>query len=137
MIIGFTGSRKGMTGDQSVVVARLLLKATEAHHGDCIGADEQFHDLCLALEIPIVIHPPEDDTYRAFCEGAIRVEPPRPFLVRNKDIVNSSELLVATPKEDYEPDVARGQGTWSTVRYARRSSKDFRVVWPEGEWWVP
>ena len=48
MIIGFTGSRKGMTGEQAAVVMRLLLSATEGHHGDCVGADEQFHEMCMA-----------------------------------------------------------------------------------------
>lgn len=134
MIVGYTGSRKGMTGNQAAVVARILLKATEGHHGDCIGGDEQFHDICMQFEVPVVIHPPEDDKLRAFCEGAKLVMPPRPFLVRNRIIVDTTELLVATPKEEYEPDPARGQGTWSTVRYARRSNRPFRVVWPDGVW---
>ena len=123
-----------MTGDQAAVVTRLLLKATEGHHGDCVGADEQFHSICVQLGIPVVIHPPEKDTYRAFCDGAIRVEKPRPYLVRNNIIVDTTELLVATPKEDREPPIQRGQGTWSAIRYARRSRKPFRVVWPDGVW---
>jgi hypothetical protein len=130
MIIGFTGSRKGMTGDQAAEVTRILLRATEGHHGDCIGADEQFHDLCLALEIPVVIHPPEDDTYRAFCQGAKLVMPPRPFLVRNRIIVDTCELLVGAPKDHRQPASLRGQGTWSTIVYARRVGRELRVVLP-------
>ena len=119
-----------MTGDQAAVVARLLGKASEGHHGDCVGADAQFHKMCMMLEVPIIIHPPDDDRYRAFCEGALVVHPPRPYLERDHIIVDSCELLVATPKEAREPAPARGQGTWSTIRYARRSEKPLRIVWP-------
>ena len=131
MIVGFTGTRKGMTSVQATVVTRLMLKADEAHHGDCIGADEQFHALCLHMEIPVVLHPPEDDKLRAFCPGAERIHEPLPYLIRNRIIVDDTEFLIAVPKEAEEPDVGRGQGTWSTIRYARRSKKPFRVVWPE------
>ena len=87
MIVGFTGSRVGMTGPQSAIVLKLLAKAAEAHHGDCVGADEQFHELCRIAGVPVVIHPPDDDKLRAFCEGAIRVEAPRPYLVRNASLL--------------------------------------------------
>lgn len=135
MIVGFTGTREGMTQVQLSTVTRLLLKADEAHHGDCVGADEQFHAICLELEIPVVLHPPEEERLRAFCPDAIRIEPPRPYLVRNRIIVDLCDMLVAAPKEDEEPEPQRGQGTWSTVRYARRSVKPFRIVWPNGKPW--
>jgi hypothetical protein len=134
MIVGFTGSRKGMTGDQSAKVFHLLkeLKATEGHHGDCIGADEQFHEICHMADVPVVIHPPEDDKYRAWCQGAIRVEEPLPYLTRNDVIIDVCEFLIAAPKEKREPAPGRGQGTWSTVRHARRANRLFRIVWPLG-----
>lgn len=137
MIIGFTGTRRGMTHEQRSIVMTLLKKAKEAHHGDCIGADEQFHDLCRILSVPVVVHPPEDERLRAFCPNPARIEPPRPYLVRDRIIVDRCDLLIATPKEGYEPAPQRGQGTWSTVRYARRSGQRFRVVWPEGMKWAP
>jgi hypothetical protein len=135
MIIGYTGTRQGMT-IQQVEVIRVFFSTNsieEAHHGDCIGGDEEFHNICKEYGVPIVIHPPDDDRLRAFCQGAMRVEEPKPFLVRNQCIVNASDLLLATPKEEFEPDPMRGQGTWSTVRYARRTSRLFRIIWPEGE----
>ena len=132
MIVGFTGTREGMTQVQLSTVTRLLLGADEGHHGDCVGGDEQFHVICQELAIPIHLHPPEDDRWRAFCPGATRIEPPRPYLVRDRIIVDMVELLVAAPKEDEEPEPMRGQGTWYTVRYARRSIKPFRIVWPNG-----
>jgi hypothetical protein len=43
MIIGFTGTRYGMTDKQKSSLQSILSKLetiTEVHHGDCIGAEE-------------------------------------------------------------------------------------------------
>jgi hypothetical protein len=135
MIVGYTGSRAGMTEAQKRVIDIFFCDndVSEAHHGDCIGGDEDFHEICRHHAIPVVLHPPEDERLRAFCQGAVREEKPHPYLIRNKHIVNAVDLLLAAPKEEFEPDAMRGQGTWSTVRYARRSLKPMRLVWPEGE----
>jgi hypothetical protein len=42
-------------------------------------------------------------------------------------------MLLATPNERYEPAVARGQGTWATVRYARTKGKPIIIIWPTGD----
>jgi hypothetical protein len=131
--IGFTGTRQGMTAWQREVVRRVLLTATEAHHGDCLGADAEFHELAWAGGIDLVIHPPEDDKAQARCVGALMVHPPKPYLERNKDIVDGTDLLVATPKEAKEPRVKRGSGTWACIGYARRVGKRILIVWPDGE----
>lgn len=63
--IGFTGSRKGMTEDRQEAVRLPLSELIEehpndelqAHHGDAIGADAQFHAACQQLKLPVVIHP--------------------------------------------------------------------------------
>jgi hypothetical protein len=137
MIIGFSGTREGLTAAQKKVIDVFFCDnhVSEAHHGDCIGGDEDFHELCRKHGIPVVLHPPEDWRLRAFCQGAVREEQPYPYLTRNQHIVNATDLLLAAPKEEYEPDAMRGQGTWSTVRYARRSLRPMRLVWPEGEPW--
>jgi len=138
MIVGFTGTRKGMTDSQKLAL-RIFFSdhdVEEGHHGDCIGSDEEFHEICQEYGVGVVLHPPDDDRLRAFCEGALRVEPPRPFLVRNRIITDVCGILLAAPKETDEPMPARGQGTWSTVRYARRSGATFRIVWPEGALWA-
>jgi hypothetical protein len=133
IILGFTGTREGMTAYQKNAIRQMLLDVNVlyGHHGDCIGGDEEFHYLCHEHGIPLIIHPPEDPRLRAFCPDAYRIEEPRPFLERNRIIVNSVNLLVAAPKEDYEPMAGRGQGTWSTVRYARQVGRLLRIVWPE------
>ena len=53
--------------------------------------------------VAVIIHPPEDPKLRAFCKGAERTEPERPYLVRNHIIVDRCEMLLAAPKELEEP----------------------------------
>ena len=134
--IGYTGTRQGMTESQLLALTTFFHDNNihEAHHGDCIGGDEQFHEICREFGVDVVLHPPIDDRLRAFCVGAVRTMLPRPYLERNH-IIDTTELLLAAPKEDTEPLPGRGQGTWSTVRYARRSRKPFRIVWPMGVAW--
>jgi hypothetical protein len=135
--LGFTGTRAGMTARQCQII-RYLLEVSppaEVHHGDCIGADAEFHELALEAGIPVILHPPEDDKLRAFCglgshEGAIGTCTPAPYLKRNQAIVLETDLLLAAPKEQSEPEPARGQGTWSTVRFARRSGRPYTIVKP-------
>lgn len=127
MKIGFTGTQNGMTPEQQYGVGNLLRGEDELHHGDCVGADEQAHGLALILEVPIVRHPPSDDKKRAFCEGGKEVEP-RPYLERNCDIVNATDMLIATPSG---PEILRS-GTWATVRYAQKQQKPVFVVMPDG-----
>jgi hypothetical protein len=42
-------------------------------------------------------------------------------------------VLIATPVEEEEPQAARGQGTWATVRYARLLGTPVYIIWPNGE----
>lgn len=130
MILGFTGSRAGLTPGQREQIAVLLQDATQVLHGDCIGADASFHEMALDAGVPIVVHPPDQDDRRAFCQGAAFLMAPAPYLTRNRAIVTFCDLLVAAPKETREPIPSRGQGTWSTVRYARKIDRPFVIVWP-------
>ena len=130
-MVGFTGTRQGLTRDQRQALMELLEGAIEAHHGDCIGADAEFHQLALLAGVPIVIHPPEDNKQRAFCVGEnVTMRRPKPYLVRNRDIVLAATIVAATPKESVEPKPGRGQGTWSTIRFARKIGRELRVIWP-------
>jgi hypothetical protein len=129
--IGFTGTQRGMTDHQKSVV-ELVIRALFrdgwrwVHHGDCIGADREFHDLARAAGFSVHLHPPVVYTKRAFCK-ADAIEPVKPFLVRNHDIVDASEVILATPKEAEE--VLRS-GTWATIRYARKTGKLVKVILP-------
>ena len=133
---GFTGTQAGMTSHQGIALcvhlASLIgehgVENLVAHHGDCVGADEQFHELCERLVIPIIIHPPADPKKRAFCDGptVITVLDEKPYIERNHDIVYASDEVIATP-------VVRLSGTWATVRFARRTTTPVTVIPPQEE----
>lgn len=133
--VGFSGSREGMSPLQlAVVVEHMVLWAgmdrrIELHHGDCLGADAQIHAMALARDWPVIIHPPLDSRYRAFCEGAQEIRKPASFLDRNHNIVNETAKLVAGPNGFVEE---LRSGTWATVRYARSRNKSVLVVYPDG-----
>lgn len=132
MIVGFTGTQKGMTSLQKVKVLEFLtmIQPTEARHGDCIGSDEDF-DRLIRNNFPscnIFIHAPTIDTKRAFCRGPLTtVLPPKSYLVRNRNIVNNCVVLFACPKTVEEE---LGSGTWSTIRYAKAIGRRLVVVNP-------
>jgi len=135
-IIGFTGTRYGMSIDQKAelcFILRLYRDNFEFHHGDCIGADTQAHHIAKEYgAINIIIHPgyskanPSNTDNRSFCiteKGSIRE--PLPHLDRNINIVNECGLLIACPIVD-KPQ-KRG-GTWFTINYANDLNKDTLVI---------
>ena len=68
MVIGFTGSSKVMTVYQKQRISELLRELTPVlvRHGDCVGADTGFHEIAKTLNIKVCIHPPDNDSKRAF-----------------------------------------------------------------------
>jgi len=139
--VGFTGTRKGMTLAQEALVIDILKSEdfTEYHHGDCVGADKQFHKLITdkykrsgmyygthSTSFPIIVHPPDNDKHRAFCKEG-KILKPKPYLKRNKDIVDSCDLLIACPNPKDEINKLRS-GTWSTIRYAKKQGKDIIII---------
>lgn len=132
MKVGFTGTQHGMTHEQQVKFVTTfngLLKLQELHHGDCVGADHQAHRQAIMCGIRVVIHPPDSVAKRALCRGYSEIRPPLPYLERNHNIVNETELLIATPGTMIE--VPRS-GTWATVRYARKLRRKIIIIWPNG-----
>lgn len=135
LIVGFTGSRKGMTKAQAEVFTNIFSTGnnyiTEFHHGLCEGSDAQAHDLVRARAFwncSIVGHPPSHQTHYAprRCDKRFT---PAPYLVRNRVIVNCTAYLIATPSG---PEITRS-GTWSTVRYARKQKKSILIIMPDGQ----
>lgn len=128
MIFGFTGNRYGLSEIQVEKILNLLEKEQgeiEVHHGDCVGADEQFHKICEKYKnIKIVIHPPTDDKFRAFCKSEY-ITDPKPYLKRNDDILKSCEILIACPLN--EKEILRS-GTWSTIRKAKKNKKEIHIL---------
>jgi hypothetical protein len=143
--IGFTGTRKGLPDQQRHAFDRFIIQhdISDLHHGDCLGADEVAHaNFCwLAHDFwarpTIYIHPPNIESMRAHClteydEEAssvtvVEVEP-KPYLDRNKDIVRGRDFLLACP----EGEETLRSGTWSTVRFARKTGVPVVLFWPDG-----
>jgi hypothetical protein len=131
MIIGFTGTRSGMNSYQKKALTLILQKhrfddmkkLNEFHHGDCVGSDEEAHEIAHNLGYWIVTHPPTNTRLRAFqishCE-----KPPLGYLERNHNIVDACSLLIAAP---LGPELQRS-GTWATIRYARKTGKSVTVL---------
>jgi hypothetical protein len=128
--VGFSGTQDGMTFEQIQRVDYTLedkLMIMRAHHGDCIGGDEQFHKLSRLNGLLVIGHPPINSSKRAFCDfDEERV--PEEYLVRNKLIVDESDSMIFAPKGEEE----LRSGTWSTVRYAKKNEVPGTIVWPDG-----
>ena len=131
MIIGFTGTREGMTALQKQSLTALIdtLKPKEVHHGDCVGADAEFHDIVQGRRIRTIIHPPDNDGLRAHCQSLFGFTvTPRLYLQRNIDIIEASDLVIAAPKG---PELQRS-GTWMTIRRAHTYRRPVIIIYPEG-----
>ena len=130
MVVGMTGSRDGLSSKQKTLCKEFLetLKAAEFHHGDCVGADAKTHKIARELGIWIVIHPPEKNELRAFCEGD-ESRKPKGYLARNRDIVHDSEVMLGFPKQEQQQ--SKG-GTWYTIKYAKKQGKKLYIIYPSG-----
>lgn len=131
MQVGFTGTRHGMTAAQSAAVQNLLaaiIWKDRLHHGDCIGADAEAHNLAESAGFHTVSHPGDIPPLRAY-KVATETREPKPCLVRNRDIVDETEILIAAPSTDAE---VIKSGTWATVRYARKAGRKIYIVNPDG-----
>jgi len=131
MQIGFTGSRNGMTQEQNQCIEELLqqLAPTEAHHGDCIGADADFHAIGVELGVDVVVHPPSNKKSLANCSPVSATRLPLPYLQRNQSIVRSTFALIAAVSG---PERVRS-GTWATIRIARKLRRPIMLVHPDGQ----
>jgi hypothetical protein len=136
--VGFTGTRAGMTIVQMSAFFDLYRAtgASEWHDGDCVGADDQAHRmvhgdrLISGSRVPVMHgHPCNIDSQRAFNEFDVEHDVKAP-LVRNRDIVDCSDVIYAAPKE-YDEQM-HGSGTWATMRYAVRRQKKLVAIWPDG-----
>jgi hypothetical protein len=130
MKIGMTGTRNDITEMAQKTLINFLNnnKINEVHHGDCVGADNTFHNICLAFNIKIIIHPPDDNKMRSFCKSDT-ILPTKKYIKRNHDIVDVSDMLIAFPPTKEE---LLRSGTWSTIRYAKKKNKKIFIIFPDG-----
>jgi hypothetical protein len=137
--IGFTGTQKGMTDAQKrtvgMVLSGMFASLQEAHHGMCIGADHDFHDIVRHIikesdkQVKIVGHPPKNKSKFVKDDVDVLMED-KEYLDRNHDIVDSADMLIATPDGDTEK---LRSGTWATIRYAKKQGKKVIIVKPLGQ----
>jgi len=129
--IGFTGTQRGMSYEQGETLLAFLSRneTNEFHHGDCIGADAEAHEIAKACHIPIYIHPPLIPKKRAFKHSKFTY-PPKLYLERNHDIVDVCSILIACPHSRSEE---MRSGTWATIRYAKKKNKETKIIWPDGK----
>jgi hypothetical protein len=128
---GFTGTRHGMTEAQkSAMCSYLAGSSGDFHHGDCIGADSEAHDIAEECGYAPIIHPPVDPSHRAWRKvpnHMMRME--KTHLARNRNIVDETTALIAAP---HEPTEQSKGGTWYTIRYARKRNKTVVLILPDG-----
>jgi hypothetical protein len=133
--VGFTGTRAGMTPAQLEVVASFFVTVNYddemwvLHHGLCVGSDALASRLAYAALGYVIGHPPTNrrlvDPHAWYDEA----REPLPYLLRNRAIVDTVDVMLATPREERE--VLRS-GTWATIRYARDSRRPLYIINPDG-----
>jgi hypothetical protein len=155
MKYGFTGTHHGSTQAQRITLRALLMEIREKlvavnsldrdefHHGDCVGADSQAHTIAWEVGYHITVHPPTLTKNRFFATAGpppqsissiavlqkFEVLYPKPYMVRDKDIVDGAARMFATPAGTTEE---LRSGTWATIRYARKKKVPITIIWPDG-----
>ena len=140
MIIGFSGTRHGMTMPQKMEMANQLigLKPEKFIHGDCIGADQQAHSIVDGAVCEIIIRPGRlpagNNIKQANCASFPSISrvillDPEDLLDRNLGIVKYSDAMIITPREMTEQNSG---GTWMTYRMAINARKPIFLILPDG-----
>lgn len=128
MKIAFTGTRKGMTAKQLLLVQDMINRFEgEVYHGGCLGADREFHLLC-EHKFKITIHP-GDVFQKNHYKNWPNLEEIQPYLDRNKTMVDKADLVFAASGTEQEE---LRSGTWSTIRYAIKTKKPVLIFYPNG-----
>jgi len=137
MKVGFTGTREGMTDLQkfSLLQKLRIFAPLEVNHGMCAGADTEFHQIirdCFP-ECVIIGHPPERDFMKVDL-GCDKYRRPYPYLERDRNIVDASDILIACPLEMTKNPRS---GTWFTYSYSleryRKTTKKTILILRNGE----
>jgi hypothetical protein len=128
MRVGITGTREGMSQAQKEQFVLKLheLSPTEFHHGDCLGADAEGHDIVREFfpNVKIHVHPPKSDYMRARRKGDVMYEPDD-YIPRDYRIVDMTEFMFGAPLTDKE--IIRS-GTWTTIRYTRKIGRNHDIL---------
>ena len=125
-----------MTPLQRAGVAAILQQVAGAggfvaHHGDCVGADAEFHDLCRLLpKSYIIVHPgPLEDLPNQAGRVGDERRAHLPHMRRNKNVVIAATVMIAAP---FELTQQEHGGTWRTIDMARTAKRPLAIVSPDG-----
>ena len=137
--IGFSGTRYGMTLLQRRAVYRVFRwyrdnrNAITVHHGSCVGADAEAHDIARMLGMAVALHPGVSED----CSGYLRAEctmregervwRPASYAVRSQTIAACTGVLVAAPHESRP-----SRGTNHAISCAVRLGRPAVVVSADG-----
>lgn len=137
--VGITASRTTPTYAQLLTLTTLLANekrlaecfgpevVTWLHHGDCVGGDELAHDIAKMLGYKNHIHPPTDNKLRAHKRGD-KIEPAKPYIERNHDIVHEVSSMYVMP-DSFEEKLR--SGTWATWRYTKTRGIHWVIIYPD------
>lgn len=109
MIIGITGARKTSLRYEQFTKILDRYRITSIVHGGAQGVDEFAQRYAEEHDIPVLVIKPEYSRYGIYAP-----------LLRNKTIVEKSDLLLAFPSE-------HSRGTLYTINYAKRINKKNKV----------
>lgn len=133
VILGFTGTREGMTQAQRAALPSVVSALPERIiHGGARGADAELHAwLLMAGMAPgsIDVWPASLDRWSFYADTGAVVHPIAAPLARDHIIAKNCDRLLATPRTMTE--IIRS-GTWATIRYARKARKPITIVLPNG-----
>lgn len=133
MILGFTGTRAGLTPAQRAgLVSVLACLPAGALHGGADGADQQFDELLCAAGMctdDILILPCNAERAGYWHGLGRKTQPLSQPLTRNRVIVQDCDHLVACPATRSEQ---LRSDTWATVRYARTAGREMTLIFPDG-----
>lgn len=128
MKVGITGTRCGMSQPQKDHIRKFLTNfpCKELHHGDCVGADVEVAEIAKELGVKTICHPPTKQDSRGFHKSD-EFREPLSYFARNRKIVEETEFLLVVPFQmEWQPF----GGTWYTHDYAKKTGKQFLIVWP-------
>lgn len=133
--IGMTGNRYGLSSEQRRIFEKMFANdqqsqpgmEVEFHHGDCVGSDADTHHIAKTMGAFVIVHPPENPTLRAYCEGDL-VLPEKSYFARNRDIVNNSQKMYGFPSHK---DESKG-GTWYTINYSVSQHVPVTIIYSDG-----
>lgn len=130
LLVGFTGTRHGLTPQQANALIELLIDRdiAEFHHGDCKGSDAEADLIACGLGIKRFAHPPTNDSLRAHCLSEV-IHTPEEYKARDRAIVLQTGVLIACPRTVHEQKFG---GTWYTVGYARTRGRPVVIIQPDG-----